>query len=599
MKKIIYSIVFLLVCFTACEDYLDRPGLDQFENDHFWTNEGNVKLYAQRAYTSYFYGYGSGYSWGSFFTGGSWADEYSSSSIWTQNTATSGNGWSFTWVRWANILIDEVGKMENLSDEARNHWLGIGRFFRAMEYSDLARAFGDIPYFDKVVPHDDVETSYKKRDPLPDVALKIMEDFQFAAENVRINDGSQQVNRDVVLAFMSRHMLYFGTFLKYHDIDAETAATLLGKAAWASEQLMNSGKYEVVDDYRAIFSSENLSGNKEVIFYRQYEAAKVTHCLVSYNNKEPQTGTTLKVVETYLSADGLPIKQSPLYDYDSDNGFRYYEDQYRNRDPRMAASLVDSIRLNGPHDAYSSTGFLCWKFLPYEANDKELIYMGSTNTTDAPVIRYGEILLNYAEAMAELGRFDQAAADKSINLLRNRNIQKNNQGDVLPKLPKMVVAGDQVTANGVIVNDPDRDPSVSPLLWEIRRERAVELLFEGFRRNDLRRWKKFEYLKTMESDGPTTLGRGAYIDLEAFKAKYTEAQYNKMMQSLHFHYPDPDNLSKAFVHNLYETNMRRDWIAGNSYYERQYLNAVPLDQIKLYKDLGYELTQNYGWDGVD
>ncbi|OJV80506.1 MAG: hypothetical protein BGO34_15500 [Bacteroidia bacterium 44-10] len=599
MKKILYSITLLLVTLIACDDYLDRPGLDQFENEHFWTNEGNIRLYAQRGYAAFFYGYGSGFSWGNFFTGGAWADEYSSSSIWTQNTATSGNGWSFTWVRWANEMIEGVGKMDNLSEEAQNHWLGVGRFFRAMEYSDLARAFGNIPYFDIVVPHDNIEIMYKARDPLPYVATKIMEDFQFAVDNIRENDGVQQINRDYALAFMSRQMLYFGTFLKYHNIDLNTAETLLEKAAWASEQLMNSGKYEVVDDYRAIFSSESLAGNKEVIIYRQYETAKATHCLVSYNNKEPQTGTTLKVVESYLSTDGFPIKQSPLYDYDSDKGYRYYEDQYKNRDPRMAASLVDSIRLNGPHDAYSSTGFLCWKFLPYEATGTDLKYLGSTNTTDAPVIRYGEILLNYAEAMAELGKFNQAAADKSINLLRDRDILKNNEGEVLSKVPKMMVSGENVTVNGIIIEDPDRDPSVSPLLWEIRRERAVELLFEGFRKNDLKRWKKYEYLKTVETNGPTPLGKGAFVDLEEIKAKASKDQYNKLMSNVHFYYPDPANPSKAFVHNLYETNMRRDWIAGNPYYERQYLSAVPIDQIKLYKDLGYELQQNEGWDTVE
>jgi len=599
MKKIFYIPILLasiFISFAACGDYLDRPGLDTFEDPEFWTKEDNVRLYAQRGYTAYFTGYGSGYTWGKFFTGGAWADEYSSSAQWTQQTATSGNGWTFTWVRWANILIDRVSKMENLTQEEKNHWLGIGRFFRAMEYNDLAKLFGDVPYFDHVVDHKDLETSYKKRDPLPYVAEKIMEDFQFAADNVRENDGPQQINRDVVLGFMSRSMLYFGTFLKYHNIDSEVAETLLRKAVWASEELMNSGKYQIVDDYRGIFTSADLSGNKEVIFYRQYEPAKVTHCLVSYNNAEPQTGTTLKVVETYLASDGLPIKQSPAYNYGPEkNGheLKYYPDQYKNRDPRLAASLVDSIRLQGPHTAYSTTGFLCWKFLPYDANQKDLIYLGSTNVTDAPILRLGEILLNYAEAKAELGEFDQVAADKSINVLRNRSIKKNNVGNPLPKLPRMIVSGNDVFANGIKIEDPDRDLSVNPLLWEIRRERAVELLFEGFRRDDLKRWKKFEYLKTEETNGiPTKLGIGAYVDLNRFTGKPKQ----DLLKNVHFYYPDPNDLTKAFVYNLYEKNMRRDWVPSNSYYERQYLNAVPLDQIKLYQDLGYELAQNPGWD---
>ena len=90
----------------------------------------------------------------------------------------------------------------------------------------------------------------------------------------------------------------------------------------------------------------------------------------------------------------------------------------------------------------------------------------------------------------------------TINKLRDRDIKKNNQGDVLEKLPPITVSGTDVLANGVMIDDPDRDPSVSPLLWEIRRERAVELIYEGFRQDDLRRWKKFEYLRTVEVDGP-------------------------------------------------------------------------------------------------
>ena len=591
MKKISLLSMIIWVIFSACDDYLNRETLDKFDESNFWTNEQNMRLFAQGAYTSYFMGYGSGYTWGDFFTGGDWADEYSSSAIWTQNTATSGNGWSFTYVRRANIIINRVDLMP-VSDEAKNHWRGIGRFFRAMEYSDLARAFGDVPWYDAEVLPDEIELSYKPRDPLSLVATKIMEDFQYAAENVREDDGDFQINKDVVLAYMSRHLLFFGTFMKYHGLDQTVATALLEKAKWAAGQLIDGGNYSVVDDYRGIFSSADLSGNDEVIFFRQYEEAMVTHALVSYNNTEPQTGTTLRMVNTYLSSDGLPIKQSPLYDYNLDDGVRFFKEQYVNRDPRMAATLVDSVRVQAAHNAYSTTGFLCWKFLPYDANGNDLIYQGKTNVTDAPLIRYGEVLLNYAEAAAELGQFTQADADKTINELRDRNIKKNNTGSVLPKLPPMTVSGSKIYANAVEVIDPDRDPSVSPVIWEIRRERCVELMFEGFRKADLKRWKKYEYLSTVEENGPTDLGKGALIDLSKFSASVRE----NVMKAVHFYYPVAGNDDLAFIYNLYDANMRRDWQAGMPYYERQYLNSVPLDQIKLYDDLGYELAQNPGWD---
>jgi hypothetical protein len=599
MKGRLYLIILILLGLTGCEDYLDRKNLDSFDDANFWVNEGNLRLYTMGNYAGYssirpgyFYGFGTGYAYGNFFTFGPWSDEYSSSAVWTQNTATSGNGWAFDWVRRHNLMINRVQNM-NLPDEAKNHWLGVARFFRAMEYSDLAMAFGDIPWYDTEVFPGEYELIYKDRDPVEFVAGKIAEDFEYAAENVRVNDGALQVNRDVVLAYMSRRLLYFGTFLKYHGIDQAVATSMLQKAKWAAEQLITGNKYQVADDYRGLFTSEDLSTNKEVIFFRQYADSKATHSLVSYNNMEAQTGTTLKMVDTYLCTDGLPVKQSPVYDYASDNGIRYPKDQFKNRDPRMLATMVDSIRISQISTNYSTTGFLSLKFLPVGANSIDAKFNSSTNSTDAPVMRYGEVLLNYAEAAAELGQFTQADADKTINLLRNRNIKKNNAGDVLTKVPPMTVSGTTVLANGVEINDPDRDPTVNPLIWEIRRERCVELLGEGFRKYDLKRWKKYEYLKTIETAaGPTNLGKGALVDLMAM----TPDVRKKVKSAVRFWLPVAGDSTKCFIYNLYDANMRRDWVPGDSYYERQYLNSVPKDQIKLYSDMGYTLTQNPGWE---
>src|SRR5690606_14444477 len=128
--------------------------------------------------------------------------------------------------------------------------------------------------------------------------------------------------------------------------------------------------------------------------------------------------------------------------------------------------------------------------------------VGSLNITDAPVIRLGEVLLNYAEAAAELGTISQDDLDKSINQLRNRaNVS----------MPNLQSLGGQPAANGVVYDDPKRDPSVSPMLWEIRRERRVELMMDGFRLDDLRRWKKLEYTDTQKN---VDVNRGAWIDKE-------------------------------------------------------------------------------------
>lgn len=600
MKKIftIISLVSVLAL-SSCADYLNRKNLDSFDDQNFWSTEQSMRLFAQGTYTAYLVGYSNAWSWGRYFTSGGSADEFYNTSIWTTTTANSGNGWTFTYVRRHNLMLARVDLLP-VSDEAKNHWRGVARFFRAMEYADLVWSFGDVPFYDtEIYPSDPAEVIYKERQPAADVCLKIMEDYEFAANNVRLNDGAQQVNRYLVLGMMSRELLELGTMLKYHGKDSNGAATkLLEKSKWAAEQLMASGKFQVEDDYRGIFSSEDLTSNKEVIFFRQYKKDIVTHSLVTYSSAmfgESQSGATLKALNNYLSVDGLPIKQSPVYDYSKDNNIRYYEEMYANRDPRLYATLNDAMRIGGIHSSPASTGICVCKFTPYTFTDSKE-YSSDYNSTDAPIIRYGEVLLNYAEACAELGQFNQSIADQTINVLRNRNIKKDNEGEVLPKLPKMVINGGNVTANGVVVDDPDRDPSVDPILWEIRRERAVELFMEGHRRFDLKRWKKFSYIANNEINGkPQDIVLGGYFNYGALTDEQKADLLSKVPEAYLYRPFDGDD-SYVALNPIVSQQNRRDWVEGDLTYERQYFTSVPKDQIKLYKDNGVTLTQNPGWE---
>src|SRR5699024_8972537 len=287
---------------------------------------------------------------------------------------------------------------------------------------------------------------------------------------------------------MSRVFLYHGTYLKYHDLNQEKAKEYLRAAQSAAKQLIESGRYELASDYRGLFTSLSLDGNPEIIMYRKYEEGVLTHSLNSYSNDESQVyGLTKDAVDSYLVNDGLPIKQSPNYERDTT-----IQQVMTNRDPRISETMADKLRLSGMDGlerGYSVTGYAQHKFLNEDIAD-QTIGSSNLNPTDAPVIRYGEVLLNYAEATYELGELTNSDLDKSINVLRSRT------GIDMPALQ---VSGEQAMVNGQVITDPDRDPNVSGILWEIRRERRVELMMEGFRLDDLKRWKKLQYVDTIDN----------------------------------------------------------------------------------------------------
>lgn len=565
-KKYLIILCSLLITANSCKkDFLVRDPLDKFADDTYWRTEKEVSTFAWGFYTSYFTGYGSGFTFGKYFSGETFNDDFgpSTPNAFIKTVPTSDGNWSFAWVRKSNIFIDRVQKSTALSTEAKKNWEGVGRFFRALEYNDLVKMYGDVPYYD----HPLEETSadlYKPRDNRILVLDNMLADMKYAADNVRTADGTtgpqkQIVNKMVVLSFMSRIFLYHGTYLKYHNVNPAKAAEYLEAARWAANEVMTKGGFSLNTKYRTVFSSLDLSGNPEVILFRQYNTAQSMHSLVSYVNREPQTGASKNAIESYLCSDGLPIGLSPLYQ--QDHGIAKV---MANRDPRIKETFVNTeLRLNGIASAYSTTGYSVLKFLMEDSSlwgTAEAL--SSTNTTDGPVIRYGEVLLNYIEAVAELGTITQADMDKTINKLRDR------PGISMPHLQ---VLGGMPAVNNVVYNDPRKDPSVSSLIWEIRRERRTELMMEGFRNDDLNRWMKFSYLDT---EGNKDINRGAWID----KASYPGAKVTLTDGATGYIIP----ASAASTARIFND-------------DKVYLRPLPLDQIKLYKDQGVTLVQNPGW----
>ena len=300
--KYLYSLLACVFLLSCNKEVLDRPPLDRIidSEDGFWRNEDDVRLYANAYYPNYFNGYNTsftvdytpvrGYTFNDDLTGKNVQSSFESS-VPTSRGSTSeaaewmltyaGPTWDFAWVRKSNILIDRLNSVAkpNLTDEAYKHWMAVARFFRGFEYSRLVSVFGDVPYFDKVVENTDLATLYKDRDSRGVVMDKVYDDFKYVLENIRENDGTQYLNRYIAAGFISRFMLFEGTFQHYHGLDAARAKKYLEFAVDAAGLVINSNKFNFSRDFKSIFSSDSLAGHPEVLLYRAYDAAlSITHC---------------------------------------------------------------------------------------------------------------------------------------------------------------------------------------------------------------------------------------------------------------------------------------------------------------------------------
>lgn len=591
MKKIkTFTLLLIILTFLGCEDYLTEPPLDQItDTPAFWNNEDNISTVAIGLYSQYFPGWKTGWSRTDWFAEtniADWNDDnaQNKATFFTKVAPSSGGAWSFRNLRRVNILIDRVEKATELTEEAKNHWLGVGRLFRALEYAKLVSRFGDMPWYDKPLESDNVKELYQARQPRTIVMDNVLKDLEFANKNLRKSDGTNKltVNRDVSLAFTTRVMLFEGTWQKYREKNTKAAKRYLEVVKDAAEILIKEGKYNLTPNYKDLTTSEDLSKNKEIIIYREYVASIVTHSLMSFQNTESQgSSPSRSLIESYLTANGLPIHQSGNSMYGGDE---WFFDEIKNRDPRLY-DVIDTtgIRLQGAYPIYAASGYYANRFTNESLANKPG-GVSSTNITDAPVMKFNEVLLNYIEAAAELSELGaytltQDDFDKTINEIRGR---------ASVKMPRITLAGDNILVNGITIDDPVRSSDISTIIWEIRRERRIELAYEGIRFNDLRRWSKLEYADMVRN---TKLNLGAWID----KNKYVSWYNNKFKPKKPITLKSLDNIkldrsgNEGYIKPITDKNFMR------TYSEKDYLYPIPLDQINLYESKGGSLIQNAGW----
>jgi hypothetical protein len=598
--KIIFKIVFVfvIIAFTGCKKFLDRPPLTSEVDATAWTSEEKLRLYANQYYTTFFTGNGNGYTTdGAPLVGFTNTDDMvvqGNQPNFTRAVPNSGI-WSYTTIRSVNIMLDrvETRMSEVLTPAAKAHWLGVGRFFRAFRYSQLVQAYGDVPYYTREIFDTELDELYKPRTPRNEVMDAVYDDLKFAMQNVRTDDGEQNVNRYVVAGFVSRLALNEGTWQKYYYKNDAQSKKFLELAIQAADLVIASGRYDINTDYKTIFTSKDLKGNKECVLYRQYDAAAgVTHAIASYGNLAESTlnGPTSDLLKSYLLTTG-DVWQNAT----PTNAAFNLDNMIVTRDSRFEATFYSK-----PSPLNRGSFYYITKYLPREVEKRTQVdllgmppeFTGDKNETDAPVLRYAEVLLNWIEAKVELESLGgsvimQADIDKSINKIRNR-----------PLAPEAVAKGVTKTAPlslAAIPADPGRDPEVSALLWEVRRERRMEFAFEIFRLADLRRWSKLEY---MDNNLNTDLITGGWVNFQTqLPSQLTAANVGKLaVVSATGTETVYTGTNAAAMNGFYKNTAnvgRLPFI--NQANINPYLTPVGLVQMNDYAARGYKLQQTQGW----
>lgn len=553
----IINILLSVLLFNSCNSFLDKGPLDTFTNENFWTSENNVKGYANTFYND-FSGYGNsgGSGWYYFKTlsddqaGGGFAN-------WSfQNVPASDGTWKASWteIRRASVLLNNVGKV-NMSDEAKKHWTGVGRLMRAWHYYQLVRAFGDVPWVDKPLDITDDGVLYGKRENRDVIMNNILDDLDFATQNMYNNVSKITLNRDVAYAMKAEICLFEGTYRKYRKQedgqrapDTSGATKFLTEAKSASDYLMKR-PYSLNQSYQGNYNSTNLKTNPEMILFKEYKKDVFHHSLIAYISSSTQiNGLSKNAFESYLFNDGKPKALTSLSTNDAAKmmigikvvsgkqvpdtvmSIKYMLDL---RDKRLSQTIDTALcYVNRGFTRYgtgismnSSTGYGVCK---YDNPTLENMYRNQTvaNFTHAPLFWLSSVYLQYAEACAELGTITQSDLDNSINKLRTR-----------AGIPSLNI--------NVGFTDPANDMGVSDLIWEIRRERRVELMFDNWTRYwDLIRWHQLHKLDS--SNNPDIL-LGANIVNDptnkaiARKGNYIDGSKDKVrvFNKKHYFYPIP------------------------------------------------------------
>ena len=593
-RNLIIITLALSVGLAGCDGLLDKQPLSQISEENYFKTETDLQLFSNAFYSD-------------LLNKSPYDDQ---SDVYVQQELSdemlggtnrivpaSGGGWTWTTLRDINTLL---GHADQCADQdAVVKYTALARFFRAYFYFEKVKRFGDVPWYDTELFSED-EALYKARDSRELVMTNMLADIDYAISELPTKEEETsspfRVNRWAALALKARFCLYEGTYRKYHGLSLEghDYTFYLEQAAQAAEELIDGGKYRLYDtdhpeeDYLTLFAAEDANPDEYIL------AIKFDYGMSIYHNATAHTlvptqgrpGLTRKMVNTYLMRDGSRFTDRAGWQTMS------FLEEVQNRDPRLAQSIrtpgyhrIGQTELLAPDLSVSVTGYQPVKFVQDPTASGGQVDRNDRSTCDLPVFRYAEVLLNFAEAKAELGTLTQDDLDKSVNVIRDRVDMSHLELSEANAHPDPYLA----SADYGFVNVTGANQGV---ILEIRRERGIELMQEGFRWDDLMRWKAGTCIN-QSIQGMYFTGAGQYDfngDGAVDVVLYGAGEEKPVVSDAQIYEIGSDILLSEGDHGYIDYHVGIKRAPFNE--ERDYLYPIPINE----RSLNHNLTQNPGWD---
>lgn len=642
---------------TSCsDDFLGRVPLDQVGPDKYYRTADQLKSFSIDQYDQAFNSFN-----GNFFNNISTLDngtdnqaglnEFNSRlfslDIW-KVSATGGLG--FEAIRNLNYFINKAeaniaGKVVSGSEAEIKQALGEAYFFRAFQYFSKLKTYGDYPIVKEALPNDEsVLVEHAKRQPRNEVARFILSDLDKAIELLQESTPrKQRLTKVAASLFRSRVALYEGTFEKYHA----GSGRVPGDAAWpgkdkewnkgktfnqaeevkyflseavknakvvadAVDLTPNSGVFNPVDDkphgwnpYFEMFGVQNPSVYSEVILWREYgKTPNVMHHTSQRMSAGTGTGWTRGLVESFLTKEG-----KPYYTVASTRSDATIKAVKAGRDGRLQLFLFgegDVMSMDKkPAETFQNASFLASDrtqettgYRQRKGKDYDPANLTATvsGTSGYVIFRASEAYLNYIEASYLLNGNLTAEAKAYWEKLRVR------AGIDAGTLDATIAATDM--SQEANVNRPSYDwaafskgQAIDATLYSIRRERRCELAGEGFRMDDLIRWRAMDQVKNYQLEGVNFWDK--IFEYPAFKKEdgtsliVADASAKANISS--------KSLSK-YIHPYQIVEKNNDGYLGYTFYQAHYLSPFSVEEMQLCSPTKDEnntnLYQNPGWPTV-